>query len=141
MTALLANDTAGPSVLTGLLARFAGAAVLLAAMGLYAVVSLAVRQSTREIGIRMALGARSADVVRLILRRWTRLAAGGILAGLVATLLLGRLIGSILFGVRPADAAVLAAISVLLAAVALAASYIPARRATRVDPIVALRAE
>jgi putative ABC transport system permease protein len=141
MSQFLAGDTAAASLLTGLLAAFATAALLLAMMGLYAVVSLAVGQSTREIGIRMALGAQGRDVVRLILRRWLGLTGAGILAGLAATLLLGRVLSSLLFSVKPADGAVLLAITALLAAVATLASYIPARRATRVDPIRALRAE
>ncbi len=141
MDQFLRNSTAGASLWTELLAAFAAAAVGLAAMGLYAVVSLGVRQSSREIGIRMALGAQGRDVVKLILRRWMKLAAAGMAAGLLATLLLGRALSSILYGVKPADAVVLAAITALLAAVALFASYVPARRATRVDPVVALRAE
>ena len=97
MSQLLAGDTAAASLLSALLAAFAAAALILATMGLYAVVSLAVGQSTREIGIRMALGAQGRDVVRLILRRWLGLTGAGILAGLAATLLLGRVLSGLLF--------------------------------------------
>src|SRR5262249_60947915 len=96
-------DRAPASLMTGLLAAFALAALALATMGLYAVVSLAVGQSTREIGIRIALGAQARDVVRLILGRWMGTTGAGILAGLAGTLLLGRLLSTLLFGPRPAD--------------------------------------
>ncbi|HEY6931384.1 MAG TPA: ABC transporter permease, partial [Thermoanaerobaculia bacterium] len=139
MTQFVSADRSAASLMTGLLAAFALAALTLATMGLYAVVSLAVGQSTREIGIRIALGAQARDVVRLILARWMGTTGAGILAGLAGTLLLGRVLSTLLFGVRPADVAVLAGITVLLAVVAGLASYLPARRATRVDPMDALR--
>jgi putative ABC transport system permease protein len=138
---VVAEDTSSDALLAWLTAAFAVAAVLLATMGLYAVVSLAVGQSTREIGIRMALGAQARDVMGLILGRWMRLTLAGMAVGLAATLVLGRLVTSVLYSVRPTDASVLSAISLLLAAVALVAGYLPARRATRVDPARALRAE
>jgi putative ABC transport system permease protein len=141
MTQFVSADRSAASLMTGLLAAFALAALTLATMGLYAVVSLAVGQSTREIGIRIALGAQARDVVRLILARWMGTTGVGILAGLAGTLLLGRVLSTLLFGVRPADGPVLAGITVLLAAVAGLASYLPARRATRVDPMEALRGE
>ena len=135
------DDTSSERLLAWLTAAFAVAAAVLASMGLYAVVSLAVGQSRREIGIRMALGAQGRDVVAHVLRRWMLLALAGIAAGLAATLLLGRLVASVLFSVRPGDPAVLGGIVALVAAIALAASYLPARRASRVDPAHALRAE
>jgi len=141
MTQFVSADRGAASLMTGLLAAFALAALTLATMGLYAVVSLAVGQSTREIGIRIALGAQARDVVRLILARWMGTTGAGILAGLAGTLLLGRILSTLLFGVRPADGPVLAGITVLLAMVAGLASYLPARRATRVDPMEALRSE
>jgi putative ABC transport system permease protein len=139
MTQFVSADRSTASLMTGLLAAFALAALTLATMGLYAVVSLAVGQSTREIGIRIALGAQGRDVIRLILRRWLSTTGVGILAGLAVTLMLGRLLSTLLFGVRPTDAAVLIGITAFLAFVAALASYLPARRATRVDPMVALR--
>ncbi len=135
------DDTSSERLLAWLTAAFAVAAAVLASMGLYAVVSLAVGQSRREIGIRMALGAQGRDVIAHVLRRWMLLALTGIAAGLAATLLLGRLVASVLFSVRPGDPAVLGGIVALVAAIALAASYLPARRASRVDPARALRAE
>jgi predicted lysophospholipase L1 biosynthesis ABC-type transport system permease subunit len=135
------DDTSSESLLAWLTAAFAAAAAVLASMGLYAVVSLAVGQSRREIGIRMALGADGRQVLAGVLRRWMSLALGGVAAGLAATLALGRLLATVLFSVKPADPAVLGAIVALVAAIALAASYVPARRASRVDPARALRAE
>jgi putative ABC transport system permease protein len=141
MEQLVSEDTAGASLLTGLIAAFALAAVGLATMGLYAVVSLSVGQSTREIGIRMALGAQARDVMGLILRRWMGLTLAGMVVGLAVALAVGKLVSTLLYTVRPTDAAVLSAVTALLAAVALVASYVPARRATRLDPSRALRAE
>jgi ABC-type antimicrobial peptide transport system permease subunit len=141
MSQFLAADRGAASLLTGLLAAFAFMALGLATMGLYAVVNLAVSQCTREIGIRLALGAQGRDVVRLILRRWMGTTGAGILAGLALTLLLGRLLTTLLFGVHPADGAVLLGITAFLVSVAALASYLPARRATRVDPMIALRSE
>jgi len=135
------DDTSSERLLAWLTAAFAVAAGVLASMGLYAVVSLAVGQSRREIGIRMALGAEGRAVVVHVLRRWMLLAAAGIAAGLAVTLLLGRLIAGLLYSVRPGDPAVLGGIVALVAAIALAASYVPARRASRVDPARALRSE
>jgi putative ABC transport system permease protein len=141
MTQWLAADRGAASLWTGLLAAFALTALALAAMGLYAVVTLAVGQSTREIGIRMALGAEGKDVVMMILRRWMTTTGAGIAAGLTGTLLLGRVLSTLLFGVDPADGPVLAAVTLFLACVAGLASYLPARRATRIDPMETLRGE
>jgi putative ABC transport system permease protein len=114
---------------------------LLAAVGIYGVMSYTVGRRTREIGIRMALGAQPANVLRLVLGRGTRLALIGIVAGLAGSFALTRYLGTLLFGVRATDPATFAAVSALLMIVALIACYIPARRAMRVDPIMALREE
>jgi predicted permease len=124
-----------------LLATFAAVALLLAAIGIYGVLSYAVEQRTREIGIRMALGASAAMVVRMIVAQAMRAVVLGLLAGIVGALVLTRYMSVILYGVRSWDPVVFAAITALLAAVALLASYIPARRATNVDPLEAVRYE
>jgi predicted permease len=116
-------------------------ALLLSVVGLYGVVSYTVRQRTGEVGLRMALGARGTDVAALLMRQSLRLVAIGVAAGLVLSLAATRMLSSLLFGVTPADPLNLAAVSLLLIAVAMLAAYLPARRAARVDPMVALRAE
>jgi putative ABC transport system permease protein len=126
---------------THLLGCFSGLALLLAAVGLYGVISYSTAQRTREIGIRLALGAVSAEVFRLILRDGFRLIAVGTALGLAAALALAQLTRSLLFGVSTADASVYAGVVVLLGAIAALACWLPARRAARVDPLVALRAE
>jgi putative ABC transport system permease protein len=122
-----------------LLSVFAGLATLLAVVGIYSVMSYLVTQRTREIGIRMALGAQAGSVLRLVVRHGLKLASAGVLLGLTGSLLLTRLMSSLLFGVSATDPLTLFTISVVLVGVALLASYIPARRAARVDPLVALR--
>ncbi|MBI4874025.1 MAG: ABC transporter permease [Acidobacteria bacterium] len=141
MEQVLYSATAGPRFQMALIAVFAGLALALAAIGLYGVISFTVVQQTREIGIRMALGAQRAGVRWMVLRRGLVLAAAGVALGLAGTLATGRLLASFLFGVRPADPLTLAAVAVLMLSVAGAASFVPARRATRLDPVAALRHE
>ncbi|HZE70084.1 MAG TPA: ABC transporter permease [Pyrinomonadaceae bacterium] len=122
-------------------ASFALIALLLAAIGIYAVIAYSVVQRTREIGIRMALGAQSRDVLKLVVRGGMKLAVIGVAIGLAGALVLGRLMRSLLYGVTPTDAATFAGVSAGLIVISLLACYIPARRAAKVDPLVALRYE
>jgi putative ABC transport system permease protein len=124
-----------------LLASLAVLALLLAAVGIYGVISYSVRQRTHELGIRLALGAQTRDVLALILKQGLKLTLSGIGLGLVAAFALTRWLESLLFEVRPNDALTFAAIALLLLLVALLACWLPAMRVTKVDPLIALRSE
>jgi ABC-type antimicrobial peptide transport system permease subunit len=125
--------------LVTLLTGFAAFALLLAALGIYALISYSVSQRTREIGICMALGASEEVVQREVLAKTLRLALGGVAMGTLASFILTRSLESLLFGTTPTDPAIFSGVILLLCAVALIAGYIPARRASRIDPMVALR--
>jgi putative ABC transport system permease protein len=138
---VLAENVAAPRFRTLLLGIFAGLAVCLAMAGVYGVMSYVVGQRANEIGLRMALGASTAKVLVLVLRQGLGLAAIGLAIGLAGAVAASRLLSKMLFEVKPGDPMTYAGVIVLLGAVALAASYIPARRATKVDPLIALRQE
>jgi putative ABC transport system permease protein len=141
MEQIVSNAVAGPRLYAVLLGTFASVAVALAAIGIYGVMAFIVTQRTREIGIRLALGAQPASVVSLVVGQSAVQVAIGLLAGIGGAVLLSRYLEGLLFGVTPLDAPTFAAAAVTFALVALAAAYAPARRATQVDPVIALRAE
>jgi putative ABC transport system permease protein len=141
MEQVAARSVAERRFTTFLLALFAGLALVLACVGLYGVIAYSVTQRTQEIGIRMALGAQAGDVLRMILNQSLKLTLIGIVLGTFASVALTRFIASLLFNVKPTDPVTLVSVSLVLASVAIVASYIPARRAARVNPIVALRYE
>jgi predicted lysophospholipase L1 biosynthesis ABC-type transport system permease subunit len=132
---------AQPRLNTLLLTMFAGAAVALAAIGLFGVMATMVRQRTRELGVRMALGATSGDLRRIVIRRGLVIATAGVGAGLVGAVLANRLLAAMLYEVSPTDGLTLAVVAGLLLGVAAFASAIPARSITHIDPVIALRAE
>ncbi len=141
MEQVLSDSLSQQRFLTLLLAIFAGLALLLAAVGVYGVVSYDVSRRTQEIGIRVALGAQPSDVNRLIVGQGLALALAGVVIGLAGAFGLSQLIGSLLFEVKPTDPSTFVAVTLLLFGSVVAASYIPARRASRVDPMIALRYE
>ena len=141
MEQLLSNSISRPRLFTVILGLFAGVAVTLAVIGLYGLMSYAVARRTREIGIRMALGARRHVVMRLVLRESLVMTVTGVVLGLIGAAAFTRVLEGMLFGLTPLDPSTFVAATVLFMAVALVASYVPAQRATRVDPLVALRAE
>ncbi|HEY2495581.1 MAG TPA: ABC transporter permease [Candidatus Angelobacter sp.] len=139
MEEVIAEATQSTGIQTYLLGSFAALALILAAIGLYSVLAYLVTQRTREIGIRMALGARHAHILRLVMGHGSKLTAAGVLLGVVGALALTRFLRSLLFGVTTKDPATFAGVVAVLALVSLAACYVPARRAMRVEPMVALR--
>ena len=141
MPVILTAATSAPRAVTSLFGTFAAVALVLGIVGIYGVISFFVGQRTREIGVRMALGAQPSDVLKLVIREGLSLTFIGVAVGLTAALALTRFLGSLLYGVGATDPPSFAGVAVLFAIVALAACYIPARRAMRVDPLVALRYE
>jgi putative ABC transport system permease protein len=141
MTEIVAGSMATPRTAGGLLGLFAAVALVLSAVGIYGVLAYVVGQRTQEIGIRMAIGAEPAAVRRLVLGQGLRMSLAGVGLGMFAALGLTRLLGSLLHEVRPHDPVTFLLVPLLLTAIALVASYLPARRATRIDPIAALRSE
>ncbi|HEV7553018.1 MAG TPA: FtsX-like permease family protein, partial [Candidatus Angelobacter sp.] len=138
---LIGQTVSQPHFNVVLLGLFAGVALALAAVGIYGILANMVRQRTREIGIRLAMGARRHDVFRLVVGQGMRLAGIGLAIGIVLALLTTRLLRGLLFGVTPTDPVTFAAVVALLSAVAFVACYVPAYKATRVDPMIALRYE
>ena len=141
MPAILTEAASAPRAITSLFAAFAAVALALGIVGIYGVISFFVSQRTREIGVRVALGAQAGDVLKLVLHEGLSLTFIGVALGLAAALALTRFLGSLLYGVGAKDPLSFAGVAVLFAIVAFAACYIPARRAMRVDPLVALRYE
>jgi len=141
MDELITASVAAPKFRTVLVTTFAIVGLLLAAIGIYGVMAYAVSERTHELGVRIALGADRRDVVRLVIGEALLQAAAGVAAGLAGAFATTRLIQSLLFGVTTTDTGTFAAISALLVVTALVASYVPARRAMRVDPMIALRYE
>jgi ABC-type antimicrobial peptide transport system permease subunit len=141
MDDLVANSLSRQRFDMLLLGAFAGLALLLAAVGIYSVLSYSVRRSVREIGIRLALGAQSGDVLRMVVFEGMKPALLGVGLGTAGALALGRVLSSLIYGVKPTDPITFLSVVFLLVAIAFFASSIPAYRATRVDPMVALRYE
>jgi putative ABC transport system permease protein len=138
---IVESSVAQPRFSSLLLALFAGLALALAAVGLYGLVAYSVTQRTNEIGVRMALGAKQSDVLRMIVLEGMKLAISGLAIGIASSLAFGRFLASMLYAVKPADPLTFVLVSMGLVGVALVSNYIPARRAANVDPMVALHYE
>jgi putative ABC transport system permease protein len=141
MDQTLAESVSQPRFYMALLAAFAGLALLLAALGIYGVISYVVSQRTRELGIRIALGATRERVMGLVLRQGMMLTVAGVVIGSFGAFWVTRVISKLLYGVTTGDPMTFAAVAAVLLGVAWVASYLPARRAARVDPVIAMRAE
>jgi len=141
MEDVLSSAQARPRFLTLLLSLFSGIALVIATVGIYGVISYSVARRSKEFGLRMALGARPTNILGLVLKQGVLLTGIGVVGGLIAALILTRLMASLLFGVTSTDPITYVGVSALLATVAIIATYIPARRATQVDPIKILRYE
>jgi len=141
LTGNIAHSTRERRFTAALVAGFAALALVLAAVGIYGLISYTVAGRTREIGVRMALGAGRTTILAMVLKRALLLAGAGVAIGVAGSLALTRLLGSLLFGVSATDPAVFAGVSLFLLAVAALAGYLPARRAASVDPLIALRHE
>jgi putative ABC transport system permease protein len=137
----ISGSVSEPRFRATLLAIFAGTALVLAIVGLYGLMVFTVNQRVHEIGIRMTLGAGRGDILRMVIAQGLRLAISGVLVGIAASLALSRILSGFLYGVSPTDPVTIVGVAVLLTFVALLASYLPARHAMRVDPMVALRYE
>jgi putative ABC transport system permease protein len=141
MDEVVSQSVAQRRLMMVMLGIFAGAALLLAAVGIYGVIAYSVTQRTQEIGIRLALGAQQSDVLRMVVGQAAVLAVAGVVIGAMGAVFLTRLMADLLFGVKPFDPLTFAVVAAGLTGVALLASYVPGRRATRVDPVIALRSE
>jgi ABC-type antimicrobial peptide transport system permease subunit len=141
MDRIVAESVAAPRMEFVLVGLFGALAIVLAAIGIYGVIAYTVSQRTAEFGLRMALGAQRSDLMRLILGQGARLAVPGVVAGILLALSLGQAMKSLVYGVRPNDPVTFAAVAGMVLVVALAASYLPARRTAKTDPMHALRAE
>ena len=141
MDDLIAKSVANRKFTMLLLTMFAGIAVVLAAIGLFGVMSYSVVQRVREIGVRMALGARRIDILKLIVREGMAVTAMGLIAGIGGAVVMTRLMSGLLFGISPTDLSTFALLSALLAGIAFLACWWPAHRASSVDPMIALRTE
>jgi putative ABC transport system permease protein len=141
MRAIVSESASTPASTTVLFVAFAALALVLGLIGIYGVLSFLVSRRTREIGIRLALGAQRSDVLRLVMKEGAKFSLIGIALGLASALAISRLLASELYGISPADPATFLAVTILMTAVTLLACYIPTRRAMRVDPLIALRHE
>ncbi len=141
MEALLDQTVTAERFWMRALGIFASLALVLAVIGIYGVVSYAVAQRTHEIGVRMAIGAQRTDVLGMVIRQGMVISAGGVIVGVLGAVAATRLLSSRLYGVEATDPATFAAVSWVLVGIAVLASYVPARRAARVDPLIALRSE